>query len=623
MLIACDIDPPDNVDNGDTNDGDNGDTNKSPDSAPTNVTTLVGDTQITLMWNAVAGASSYNIYRGRSADNLGAAPIASVNAPATSYNNIGLQNGIQYYYAISAVNAAGESMRRAEVSATPTATPTANPTATPESPVNIVATVGHNTVTLNWDAANGADVYQIYRGSPTDSVENFNLIHNFITSTTYTDTNVVNDTTYQYAISSRNIAGESARSAPISATPMLTAPVAPANVRAIINDNEVTITWDTVETAETYNIFRSLPPKAPNATPIATINAPTTSYTDTSVVNGTSYRYAVSATNRVGEGNQSIIDATPIPPVDDDNNGLIEIGTLEELNNMRYDLEGASYKTGATDTGNASGCPEGRCNGYELTGSLDFEDTGSYTDGVIDAALRPDGGDPAAAANSGWEPIGNCNTDADSSGLICGDEDDQFFSAIFDGRGFTIANLYSRSAYNGGLFGAIDSEAVIRNIGIVEGDIYGSDAVGGLAGINNGTIIASYAVNVRVHGSSKSVESIGGLVGVNRADSQIIASYTVGGDANGVSGVMNAVGGLVGRNALRHDSGQQPRRYYCQLFHFQRAGRRRAIRPCRRTSRRKWRLGDCQLRNRQCRWRRRDDGYCRQINRLSKRPIDC
>ena len=70
--------------------------------------------------------------------------------------------------------------------------------------------------------------------------------------------------------------------------------------------------------------------------------------------------------------------------VDADDDGLIEIYNLDMLNNIRYNLEGTSYKTSADDPGSSAGAPASRPSncvrrttatnlcGYELMQDLDF-----------------------------------------------------------------------------------------------------------------------------------------------------------------------------------------------------------------------------------------------------------
>ena len=84
--------------------------------------------------------------------------------------------------------------------------------------------------------------------------------------------------------------------------------------------------------------------------------------------------------------------------VDDDNDGLIEILSLEMLYNIRYDLGGTHYDTDADDSagkeGSNVGCLDNACQGYELVQDLDFDEN---KNGLADDTYNSD---------SGWEPIG-------------------------------------------------------------------------------------------------------------------------------------------------------------------------------------------------------------------------
>ena len=228
--------------------------------------------------------------------------------------------------------------------------------------------------------------------------------------------------------------------------------------------------------------------------------------------------------------------------IDSDNDGLIDINTLEELNNIRNNLEGTSYKVSADGSGNSEGCPATGCDGYELMGNLDFADAASYAAGSINSDWRPNRADPDMATNAGWEPIGSCNEDTGDFGSNpCGDADDTPFVAMFEGNGYTISNLYTRDAGGVGLFGITAESAEIRNVGLIDNNSYGEggiNRVGGLAGYNDGEIIASYATGSADGGAG--VSTVGGLVGFSSGE--IITSYATG-NANG-----RTAGGLAGRN---------------------------------------------------------------------------
>jgi filamentous hemagglutinin family protein len=120
------------------------------------------------------------------------------------------------------------------------------------------------------------------------------------------------------------------------------------------------------------------------------------------------------------------------------------------------------------------------------------------------------------------------------------------FTGLFDGRGFVISNLYQnwQTALVGtqgvGLFSI--NRGTIRNVGIVGGNLVGIGNSGGLVADNYGTVSNSYSTAaVRGIQDSNGNASVGGLVGLNRG------TVNAGSYASGtVRGIW--VGGLVGEN---------------------------------------------------------------------------
>jgi len=113
------------------------------------------------------------------------------------------------------------------------------------------------------------------------------------------------------------------------------------------------------------------------------------------------------------------------------------------------------------------------------------------------------------------------------------------FNGTFDGKGHKIINLsINRSSQDYvGLFGYTSSNAVIENVGLENVTVWGANGVGGLVGMNVGTINNSYATgNVSGRGAN-----VGGLIGYNGGT--VSNSYATG----NVSGSYY-VGGLVGYN---------------------------------------------------------------------------
>jgi fibronectin type 3 domain-containing protein len=99
----------------------------NPPAAPAGLQAAGGNAQVSLSWNASAGAASYNVKR--STTNGGPYTTAVASPALTNYTDTTVTNDTTYYYVVSAVNAAGESPNCAQASATPAA-PTANVTIT-------------------------------------------------------------------------------------------------------------------------------------------------------------------------------------------------------------------------------------------------------------------------------------------------------------------------------------------------------------------------------------------------------------------------------------------------------------------------------------------------------------
>ena len=270
-------------------------------------------------------------------------------------------------------------------------------------------------------------------------------------------------------------------------------------------------------------------------------------------------------------GDTTPFTATTRNPIDVDGDGLIDINSLERLDNVRYNLDlgttgdDGRYKESdqlADDAGTLCGDnADEPCTGYELTRSLNFNDDGSYDSGSIKNTWRPNAATDSTGMvtnadngiNAGWDPIGDCNSDTGDPGtLSCGDADDTPFAARFEGNGYTISNLYARNttANDGsgiGLFGSTTAAATIRSLGVQDVALYGGrigDRVGGIVGLHGGTIVGSYVSSGSVTGSSTASNDIGGLVG--RSTGTIVASYAAVAVSTISSVTASNVGGLVG-----------------------------------------------------------------------------
>jgi fibronectin type 3 domain-containing protein len=185
------------------------DASKSAPAAPTGVTALSGDGQVTIAWTAVPGATSYNIYWSNNAGVTTANGTKITGAPNPDVIN-GLTNGTSYYYLVTAVNANGES----------TATPpfsgvggSAELTTAPPAPTGVTAKPGDGQVTIAWTAVPGASSYNIY-WSTTAGVTTSNGTK--ITGAPNPDIlkGLTNGTSYYYLVTAVNSKGESAAATP-------------------------------------------------------------------------------------------------------------------------------------------------------------------------------------------------------------------------------------------------------------------------------------------------------------------------------------------------------------------------------------------------------------------------
>ncbi len=87
----------------------------------------------------------------------------------------------------------------------------------PAAPTAVVATAGDGQVSLSWQASAHAASYSVKRAELVNGT--YAVIADGITTTTYTDTSVSNDTTYFFTVTASNESGTSPDSVQVSATP--------------------------------------------------------------------------------------------------------------------------------------------------------------------------------------------------------------------------------------------------------------------------------------------------------------------------------------------------------------------------------------------------------------------
>jgi hypothetical protein len=93
---------------------------KTEPVTPTGLAAFAATGQVTLTWDAMPGAVSYNLKRGTTSG--GPYPTV-VSVSGTSYIDTTVTNGTTYYYVVSSVNGIGESADSFQVAATPPLVP--------------------------------------------------------------------------------------------------------------------------------------------------------------------------------------------------------------------------------------------------------------------------------------------------------------------------------------------------------------------------------------------------------------------------------------------------------------------------------------------------------------------
>jgi rhamnogalacturonan endolyase len=251
---------------------------------------------VTLNWGAAAGANFYSVYRstlfnnGGGASNLLGTIVLANNLTSTTYTDVSPTDGSIYSYSVTATSAAGTSSNSASAVAVPLPTP---PAAAPGSFGGLFV-VGN--IVLNWSPVPGAVGYIIQRA--TSAAGPFTFVMS-VTETNYTDTGLNPATTYYYQVRAMNAAGVSTNA---TAT-VIPAPLAPASLSAIPGNAQVILSWTSVPGATGYYLYSG--DSSGNETNLVVGNFAGTSYTNSGLINGTTYFYVVTSTNLNGESPDS------------------------------------------------------------------------------------------------------------------------------------------------------------------------------------------------------------------------------------------------------------------------------------------------------------------------------
>ena len=226
-------------------------------------------------------------------------PILSQILTANSYTPAHLNPG-KYYWRVRATDDLGNMSKWSEIWSCTVLFAIGQ---RPSAPGGVNAVGGDSQIIISWGVVSGAAAYNLYwslfpdvsKVSYTEKISNV--------SSPFTHLGRINSTTYYYVLTAVNSCGESNESAQVSAIPGKP-PSAPIGVIAIAGNKQVTITWNNVIEAASYNIYWSTDPgvNKTNGTKISNITSP---YIHTDRINHTTYYYVVTAVNIYGESIES------------------------------------------------------------------------------------------------------------------------------------------------------------------------------------------------------------------------------------------------------------------------------------------------------------------------------
>ena len=191
--------------------------------------------KVQLSWTGVVtGAEGYVIYRRTE----GGSYVEIGRTSGNTYSDT-ISAGIKYYYAVAVYSGSRTEDKCPEVGVMYLAAP---------SGLSVSNTIA--SLTLKWNAVKGATGYEIYRAGTDGKYSKITTV----TSTSYVDTSVKNNTQYSYKIKAYNTACASAFS---TAASLKKTQISVSNLKADANGTKVQLSWTGgVTGAEGYVIYR-------------------------------------------------------------------------------------------------------------------------------------------------------------------------------------------------------------------------------------------------------------------------------------------------------------------------------------------------------------------------------
>jgi len=274
---------------------------------PTGVKSLASTSLASIQWNAATFATSYQVYRCEKAEDTECGDaIATVST--TIFSDTSGVYGKTYYYRIQACNTTGCSPVSDAVAGTRPFTTPPTPAVSPSAAYVVVAWVDYATV----------ESVEVYRCKTADTTSCGEAITQ-TTSGFIIDRDGSPGVEYFYRIKDcfESSCGGFSNSAAGARTASVKAPLSPAAPEVSSTEGGVSLQWQSVETAEAYEVYRCTDNSEASCSDLlATVTE--TEYTDSAGTPGTEYHYRIKAClaevcSDFSESVTGIADLVPIP----------------------------------------------------------------------------------------------------------------------------------------------------------------------------------------------------------------------------------------------------------------------------------------------------------------------
>lgn len=263
-------------------------------AAPDAPAVTVGDGQLSLTWDPVDDADTYEVWYAENSVSTDDAVLADDNITDTEYLIEGLTNGTTYSIWLKAVNISGTSDFGAMA--------TGIPNVAPDAPGKPSCAAGDEQISVTWSVVDGAASYEVWYNklSTSEDPEDATLADDEVAGAEYTITGLDNGFSYLVWLRAKNSAGVSGYSPVSDECVPVPAPSAPGKPTILEGDTELSLTWTGVDWATYYEVWYAENSDSTDDAVLADDNVTGASYVLEGLTNGTTYYVWLKAGNSAG-----------------------------------------------------------------------------------------------------------------------------------------------------------------------------------------------------------------------------------------------------------------------------------------------------------------------------------